>query len=206
MDDAPTAPWRAEIIPGERIFLSQLLREDVAQYARWFSDLELTAYTGAVGVSYMAEHEQEWYDNAVKNRINKTFAIVVREGRRLIGNIQLMHINQQHGSAELGVAIGDKAAWGQGYGSEAVRLMVDFGFTFVGLHTIYLWHVAFNQRGHRAYLKAGFKVAGRLRGMVQFDGRRYDQILMDITRDEFGESRLSGMIDQLRDAGQRDEP
>ncbi len=197
MDGSTPAPFRPEVIPGERIFLSQVLREDVPLYARWFSDLELTAYTGAVGTSYTPEQEQEWYENVVKHRTDKAFTIIVREGQRLIGNVQLMRVNQQHGTAELGIAIGDKSAWGQGYGTEAVRLTTDFGFTFLGLHTIYLWHAAFNQRGHRAYLKAGFKIAGRLRGAIAFDGQRYDQILMDITRPEFGPSRLSGLIGQL---------
>jgi RimJ/RimL family protein N-acetyltransferase len=196
-DTAPT--WRPEVVPGERIFLSQVCREDVPLFARWFSDLELTAYLGATGMSFMPEHEQEWYDGVVKDRTNKTFAMVVREGQRVIGSISLQSTDLRRGAAELGIAIGDKTAWGQGYGSEAVRLMCDYGFTFLGLHTIYLWHVAFNERGHRAYLKAGFKLAGRLREADIFNGQRYDRILMDITRDEFGPSRLSSMIGQLRD-------
>jgi RimJ/RimL family protein N-acetyltransferase len=186
-------------VPGERIFLSQVCREDLPLFARWFSDLELTAYLGSAGMSFMPEHEQEWYDGVVKDRINKTFAIVVREGQRVIGSAGLQSINLRRGTAELGIAIGDKSAWGQGYGSETVRLLCDYGFTFLGLHTIYLWHVAYNQRGHHAYLKAGFKQAGRLRETEVFNGQRYDQILMDITRDEFGPSRLSGMIGQLCD-------
>jgi RimJ/RimL family protein N-acetyltransferase len=187
-------------VPGERIFLSQVCREDLPLFARWFSDLELTAYLGVTGMSFMPEHEQEWYDGVVKDRINKTFAIVVRDGQRVIGNISLQSTDLRRGAAELGIAIGDKSAWGQGYGSEAVRLLCDYGFTFQGLHTIYLWHVAFNERGHRAYLKAGFKLAGCLREADVFNGQRYDRILMDITRDEFGPSRLSGMIGQLRDS------
>jgi RimJ/RimL family protein N-acetyltransferase len=110
-----------------------------------------------------------------------------------------MNINHLRNVAELGIAIGDKSAWGQGYGSEAVRLICDYGFTFLNLHTIYLWHFGINQRAHRAYLKAGFKVAGRLRGAGIFDGKRHDDILMDITREDFGPSGLSGMIDQIRD-------
>jgi RimJ/RimL family protein N-acetyltransferase len=198
--NVPAAPaWRPEVVPGERIFLSQVCREDLPLFARWFSDLELTAYLGATGMSFMPEHEQEWYDSVVKDRGNKTFAIVVREGQRVIGSISFNQIDVRRGVSELGIAIGDKSAWGQGYGSEAVRLLCDYGFTFLGLHTIYLWHVAFNQRGHHAYLKAGFKQAGRIRGADLFNGQRYDRLLMDITRDECGPSRLSGMIGQLRD-------
>jgi RimJ/RimL family protein N-acetyltransferase len=191
--------WRPEVVPGERIFLSQVQREDIPLFARWFSDLELTAYLGLLGVSFMPEHEQEWYDGVVKDRERKTFAIVAREGQRVIGSIGFHSIDMLRGLTELGIAIGDKSAWGQGYGSEAVRLMCDYGFTFLGLHTIYLWHVAYNERGHRAYLKAGFKEAGRLRGADLFGGQRYDRILMDITREEFGPSRLRGMIGQLGD-------
>jgi len=110
-----------------------------------------------------------------------------------------MDVNHRRKLAQLGIAIGDKTAWGKGYGSEAVRLICDYGFTFLELHTIYLWHFGFNERGHRAYLKAGFKVAGRLRGGDVFDGKRYDDILMDITREDFGPSRLRGLIGQLND-------
>ena len=135
----------------------------------------------------------------VKDSSNKTFAIVVREGARPIGNVSLMRINHRRRAAELGIAIGDKRAWGQGYGSEAVRLMCDYGFTFLELHTIYLWHFGFNDRAHHAYLKAGFQVAGRLRGGDVFDGKRYDDILMDITREDFGPSRLRSLVGQIRE-------
>jgi RimJ/RimL family protein N-acetyltransferase len=192
--------WRPEVVPGDRIFLSLVQREDIPLFTRWFSDLELTAYLGLLGVSFMAEHEQEWYDGVVKDRERKTFAIVAREGQRLLGSVGFHNVDTLRGVTELGIAIGDKSAWGQGYGSEAVRLMCDYGFTFLGLHTIYLWHVAYNERGHGAYLKAGFKEAGRLRGADLFAGQRYDRVLMDITREEFGPSRLRGMIGQLGEA------
>jgi RimJ/RimL family protein N-acetyltransferase len=191
------APWRPELVPGERIFLSQVRREDLPLYARWFSDLELTTYLGAIGTSFMPEHEQEWYDHVVADKVTKAFAIVVREGQQLIGNVDLHNVNHRHGTAELGIAIGEKEAWGKGYGSEAARLICDYGFAFLGLHAIALWHVAFNERGHRAYLKAGFKLVGRRREAVLFSGKRYDDMLMDITREEFGPSRLQSLIGQL---------
>lgn len=190
---------RPEVVPGERIYLSLVRREDLPLYARWFADLEMTTYLGPVGMSFMPEHEDEWYRSVVADKLNKTFAIVVREGQRVIGSVGLKNVNQRHGSAELGIAIGDKGSWGKGYGSEAVRLMCDYGFTFLGLELIYLWHVAFNERGHRAYLSAGLREAGRLRGAFLFDGRRYDNVLMDVIREDFGPSTLRGMIGQLKE-------
>src|ERR1044072_6794866 len=182
----PESSYRPEVVPGDRIFLSHVLREDVPLFARWFSDLELTTYLGQAGQSFTIEQEQDWYERTVHDAANRTFAIIVREGQRLIGTVSLMNIRARRRVSELGIAIGDKSAWGQGYGTEAGRLVGDFGFTFLGLHTLYLWHFAFNERAHHAYLKAGFKLAGRLRGGDVFDGKRYDDILMDITREDFG--------------------
>lgn len=188
---------RPVVVPGDRIFLSTVNRADLPTYARWFADLELNAYLGAMGRSFLLDHEHEWYEHMLRAQDLRTFAIVVREDMRMIGNVSLSKINQPLQTAEFGIAIGDKTAWSQGYGSEATRLMVDFGFSFLNLETIYLWHAGFNPRGHRAYLKAGFRDAGRLRGMRMFNGRRYDDILMDITREDFGQSRLTGIITQL---------
>lgn len=196
-DTAPEQVWRPEVVPGERVFLSHVQREDLPLLARWFSDLEITAYLGIPGRSFTLEDEQSWFERTRTAENEQQFAIVLREGCRLIGTCGLMRIDHQRGAAELGISIGDKHAWGQGYGTETVRLLLDYGFTFLGLHTIFLWHSSFNARGHHAYLKAGFKPAGRLRGVSVLAGQRYDHVLMDITREEFGPSRLRGMIGQL---------
>lgn len=196
---APENETHPVVVPGERIFLSTVQRSDLPLYARWFADLELTAYLGAMGTAFMPEHEEEWYNSVLHASNSRTFAIVIREGRQPIGSISLSHINTRPQTAELGIAIGEKSAWGQGYGTEAVRLMTDYGFTFLNLHTIYLWHASFNERGHRAYLKAGYQEAGRLRGVRVFAGKRYDDILMDVTRDEFGPSRLTGLLGQIQE-------
>lgn len=187
---------RPEVIPGERIFLSHVRPEDQPNLARWFADLELTAYLGQPGKSYTYEQEASWYRSYAESGETKTFGIVVRDGEQLIGTVSLMDITAS-GAATLGIAIGEKTAWGKGYGSEAVRLICDYGFTFLSLYAINLTYVAFNERGHRAYLKAGFREAGRLRGNRLVNGVRYDTVLMDITRDEFGPSGLIRLIGQI---------
>ena len=193
-----TSLARPEIVPGDRIFLSHPLREDVPLLARWFADLELTAYIGRAGHAYTYADEEAWVSGLGQSPDTRHFAIMVRETGQPIGSVSLMRLNHQNGTAELGIAIGDKAAWGKGYGTEAVRLMCDYGFTFYSLHAIHLWHTGFNERGHRAYLKAGFKEAGRLRSARLFDGQRYDDVLMDITREDFGPTTLARLIGQLR--------
>ncbi|MBC8162064.1 MAG: GNAT family N-acetyltransferase [Roseiflexaceae bacterium] len=188
--------FRSEIVPGERIFLSHPLREDLPLLARWYADLELTLYLGRAGHAYTPEDEEQWFNNRNRDGV-RSFAIIVRETNAIIGSVSLMKLDAQNGRAELGISIGEKTAWGKGYGGEAVRLMCAYGFTFLNLHMIYLWHVGYNERGHRAYLRAGFKEAGRLREARVFDGQRYDDVLMDITRADFGPTGLARMIGQI---------
>lgn len=196
MSETSEAP-RPEVVPGERIYLSHVRRSDLPAFAAWFADLEVTTYIGALGMSFMPEHEERWYNSVVEGNNLKTFVIVVRETNKVIGSVSLQDINVRNGVAELGIAIGEKNAWGKGYGSEAVRLMADYGFTFCGLYSIYLWFVEFNARGAQAYAKAGFKPAGRIRSSYLIDGQRYDRVLMDCTREDLGPSRLRHLIGLL---------
>ena len=188
---------RQEVVPGERIFLTTLHKNDVPLMTTWFADLETTAYLGQVGTATRAEQEQSWYDNLDKQTDQIVFGIVVRETQRLIGTVSLMFINRLHGRAELGITIGDKTAWNCGYGSEAVRLMAEYGCFFQNLATICLWFVAFNERGYRAYRNAGFREAGRWRDCYSIGGARYAMVMMDITRDELDLSRMRALVQLL---------
>ena len=78
-----------------------------------------------------------------------------------------------------------RAFWGQGYGSEAARLLLGYGFGALGLHRIGLEVFAFNPRAVRAYEKLGFKLEGRLREVLHWDGRYHDALVMSLLEREY---------------------
>ena len=88
-------------------------------------------------------------------------------------------------TAELGITIGDKAYWGQGYGREAIGLLLDYGFRLLNVRRIYLRVHARNERAVRAYRACGFVEEGRLRQHVWSDGAYDDLIYMGVLRDEW---------------------
>ena len=182
--------FRPEIVSGDRVYLSHFERADGPLLAKWLSDLEVTTHLGAIGQVFGLEDEEEWLERVRRDRYNPTFAIIVREDKQIIGSLGLKGVDPKRDTAELGICIGDRSAWGKGYGPEAIRLLVDFGFTLLSLQSIYLKYWDFNPRARGAYLRAGFKDAGRLRSRVEVGGRRWDELYMDITRDDFGPSRL----------------
>ncbi|WP_322822177.1 GNAT family protein [Chloroflexus sp.] len=176
---------RPKVMTGEKVFLSHVFAEDAPLLAQWFADLEFTTLLGQQGRSFTLEQEQQWItESTTAKDSERSFAIVLCANEQLIGTCNLRSIDLLHGTAELGIAIGDKTVWGQGYGREAVRLLVAYGFRYLNLYSIRLWVHGFNERARRAYLAAGFREAGRLRGATLFDGQRYDRILMEITRDD----------------------
>ena len=186
--------FRPEIVSGDRVFLSHFERTDAPLLAHWLSDLAVTTPLGAIGQAFGVEDEEEWIERVRRDRYNPSFAIVVREGTQLIGSMGLKGVDHKRGTAELGICVGEKSVWGKGYGAEAIRLLVDYAFTLQNLHAIHLKLWEFNARARRAYLKAGFKDAGRLRSAIEVGGRRWDELYMDITREEFGASPLTAKL------------
>lgn len=97
----------------------------------------------------------------------------------------LENINNINRSAVLGIFIGDKDYRSKGYGTEAIRLLLDFGFNYMNLHSIKLNLLSANERAFKCYSKCGFKEAGRIRDNVFVNGKYYDTIAMDILESEF---------------------
>jgi RimJ/RimL family protein N-acetyltransferase len=167
-------------------------------FTEWFLNLEMTTYLrfGFVG---SRQDEQDWFEASVKYRSDRVeFAILERSTGHLIGSCGLFDI-QTNNKATLGIAIADPKFWNKGFGTDATRLLVEYGMFFRNLHHIKLEYVDFNARGRRAYEKAGFREAGRLRGCVLVGGERYDEVIMDITRDDVDLSRMRSMIGLLPD-------
>ena len=116
------------------------------------------------------------------------FALEEREaggGGRPAGVAGLNDIDLLHRRSTLGIVIGEPAARGRGVGTEAVGLLLDYGFTVLALHNILLTVFAFNPAGIRCYEKAGFKVIGRRREARLQAGVWHDEVLMDALASEF---------------------
>jgi RimJ/RimL family protein N-acetyltransferase len=94
-------------------------------------------------------------------------------------------MDADNGSALYHITIGEKDLWGQGYGTEATRLMLAHAFLTMGIHRVSLAVFAFNERAIRSYRKVGFTVEGRAREAIFRDGRFWDEISMSILEPEW---------------------
>ena len=168
---------------GERIYLSPRNVEDVGIFTEWMNDFYVTDYIGRSHQTVTLQDEKEYLEKTDNNK--NVFAIIDPEKDEIIGNIGLHEIDKINRTATLGIFIGNRNYWSKGYGTEAIQLILDFGFNYLNLNNIDLALMEFNQRALNCYEKCGFKEIGRRRKNKFINGKYYDSILMDILAEEF---------------------
>lgn len=171
-------------IEGKRIYLSPLNIEDAETYLKWLNDRSVTEGTHGVHRVYNIEIEKEWISNELQKG-KYTFGIVLKENDKLIGNCGIMNPNFIDGTAQLGIFIGEEKYRNNGYGSEALKLLLDYGFNILRLHNISLDVFSFNKRAINCYKKIGFKEYGRRHECYFLDGKYHDEISMEILVDDY---------------------
>ncbi len=179
------------IYNGKLVRLRPPEKEDVPRFVQWLSNPELRYY---VTVRYISEAlEQRWFDSlipatsgAAPDRLH--FVIETLEEVGPIGVVGLEDINWRDRNAEFGIIVGEPDFWGKGFGSDALRTILEVGFCWFNLHRIFLHVVAENTRAIRSYEKCGFTHEGHLRDAVFIDGAYHDLLLMSVLASEFVKS------------------
>jgi RimJ/RimL family protein N-acetyltransferase len=109
-------------------------------------------------------------------------------------------LDVDNGSALFHITIGERDAWGKGYGTDAAHLMVGHAFKGLGLHRVALSVFSFNERAIRSYEKVGFRVEGRLREAIWRDGQYWDEVQMGVLREEWLRREEAARLESLAGA------
>lgn len=172
-------------IVGQRVALGPQRRELLPLYQRWVNDFFTLRTLGLAPIPMTAEKEQAWYERSSVSEHDVGFTVYELGTWQPIGNSGLHAIDHRNRTAEFGILIGEPEARGKGYGTETARLMLDYAFTALGLHSVMLRVYEFNLSGRRAYTKAGYREFGRRRECRLLGGRLWDEIYMECLASEF---------------------
>ncbi len=178
-------------LEGDLCYLSPINPDDAERYTRWLNDPEVAVNLTVFSSMITLNGEREILEKLSKEYV---FAIVDKEIDEPIGNCGLQKLDFVNRTCEVGIFIGEKDYWGKGYGTEAMRLLLDFAFGILGLENVMLEVYEYNRRAISSYKKCGFKEIGRRRGAKFVAGKRYDIIFMDILRDEFKGSSIGKLL------------
>src|SRR3990172_6393389 len=153
---------QGEVARGARVALREKRLGDAPDDYRWRSEPELSRYDAARPLTmtyqqYLALYREELlYPSPYRHSL----AIEDESGRH-IGNIMYYNIDTLHREAELGITIGETECWGRGYGSEAVRVLLEYLLGRLGFRRIHLKTLDWNERARRCFQSVGFADCGR---------------------------------------------
>lgn len=164
--------------------------DDLDRNTRWINDREVTRFLSMrYEMSRLAE--EGWLRDLCSKPMTferAFFAIETKEGHH-IGNVNLFKAVPEEQRAELGIMIGEKSYWSQGYGSDAIRTLLRFAFDEMNLHRVTLTVYDFNDRAQASYRKAGFVEEGRRREALYTEDAYHDIVVMAVLKDEWTQPR-----------------
>jgi diamine N-acetyltransferase len=180
------------IVVGEKVALGPLRRDLAAAYARWMNHLDVRHGIDYLGVA-TPESQEKWVDENVERGAKGKpegieFTVYDRRDSAPVGIAGLLEIVHTHGCAEFAIAMGERR--GQGLGTEATRLVLDYAFHVLQLRNVLLETLDWNVAGLAAYERAGFRRIGVRRQAVMSRGRPTDVVIMDAVPQDFGASVL----------------
>ncbi len=172
---------------GEKVALGPIHKDVLPLLHKWENDFEVAFLLGDPMLPVELEETATRYAGTSKGeqRDQIQFIIYEKAALRPIGLAKLRNIDSRNRTATYGLFIGEKDCWSKGYGTETTRLMLDYGFTVLGLHNINLTTCGYNERAIRAYERAGFRLIGKRREAQRWGDKVYPTVIMDCLASEF---------------------
>lgn len=172
---------RIIFLKGKKVILRPLDKEtDLEKSLKWINGAEIRNFISAF-LPKTKKQEEEWFDkedNGVK------LAIEIKDGE-YIGNISFFGLDYRHGIAEVGIFIGEKKYWNNGYGTDAVMILLNYGFNVLNLRKIKWRALASNERSVNCSKRCGCKVEGILRKEIFTNGEYVDMVCLAVFKKNF---------------------
>lgn len=170
----PTAQWKSQAIE-----LFVLEPDDVSEaYVAWLNDPAVNRYLESRFSAHSIDSTRQFVADCLASPSTVLFGIKWIGGAH-IGNIKIGPMDRHHGLGEIGILIGDKHAWGKGVASAAIQMLVNIARDELGLRKLTAGCYASNRGSQKAFLKAGFYIAGERKAHFLLDNEPEPLVLMD---------------------------
>jgi diamine N-acetyltransferase len=181
---------KQETLIGSTVCLRPFGRDDLPHVQKWSEDAELRKLIGEVAPMSRAATEK-WYRELLADKDRIWFAIVLKKSGQVIGEAGLLRMFRPWRNTDMTIIIGEKDAWGRGYGTESGHLLLDYAFKKLRFHKISIVVVGFNKRALKFWEGLGFRKEGVKRDDYYYDNQFSDGVMMGILEDEYREKERS---------------
>lgn len=171
---------------SKRLKFRKVEKEDIELYHSWRNDMDVMTSTNPFLDLYSLEDTRDFVENVILNsNLSKSYMIIEKENKVPIGITSLINIDYKNRNAECIIDIGEKEYWGKGYGTEALKILLDYVFLELNLHRVSLKVFSFNEKAIHLYKKLGFKEEGLSRQCLFREGKWSDIVHMGILKEEY---------------------
>jgi len=179
-------------LQGENLYLAVLERNDCKKlYEDFEYDFDNPVEPLYIGQS--VEKSDEWFDEIQKlqGKENIRLGIFLNDGT-VIGDVALQSIDEKNRSCSVGMGMAKIETRNKGYGKEALKLILDYGFNNFGMERITANTLEINISAQKSLEKSGFILEGRERKAVYFGGKRYDRLNYGLLIEYYMEGKENG--------------
>lgn len=174
------------LLVSERIRLCAVEETDLGVISGWFNDVEfMRHYDMVAAVPQNRETVRRMIERYHASDTSFVFSIRAADTGDIIGIAGFDEIIWSNATATVFIGIGDRAHRGKGLGSEALRLLLEFGFAELNFHKLQLSVIAYNKAAISMYENSGFVREGVLRQFINRSGIRHDMYLYGLLKNEW---------------------
>lgn len=171
---------------GEKIRLREYRKEDIPSRLIYINDPEVGgSLTPDIPYPMTLHEEEKWFQSITAADDTYKFAIETLEDSQFIGGCSINGVDWKNSVATVGIFIGSKNHRGKGYGTDAMKVLIDFIFMQMNINKIRLIVYSYNKSAVKCYERCGFKTEGVLRQEIFKNNRRYDKIAMGLLKEEY---------------------
>lgn len=185
MNNSNKLKKEALFLSGTKIGIRPVIESDIDSIWLWWNDSDVTRYMFTGQRPTTVEQVRNQVESDVASPHSDVFMLVDLASGEGIGLVGLYQQQTTARKAELRIIIGEKDSWGQGYGTEATKLITFYGFDRLNLNRIYLGVTSENGGANRAYEKAGYVQEGVLKEDIYRNGEYYNTIRLGLLRSEY---------------------
>ncbi|MGP4108643.1 GNAT family N-acetyltransferase [Virgibacillus sp. L01] len=174
------------MLSSKRLQFRKMVESDIEKYHSWRNDLDVMKTTSTSLDLYSLDETKNFVENVIFNSTSsKSYIIEEKESDTAIGVTSLINIDTKNRNAECIIDIGEKKFWGKGYGTEALKMLLEYAFLELNLHRVSLRVFSLNDRAIHIYNKLGFEKEGVMRESLYRNGKWHDIITMGVLKREY---------------------
>jgi RimJ/RimL family protein N-acetyltransferase len=176
-------------LQGKRIYLGTIEKEHCKTLWEEF-EYDFVNKTEELNIGHPIEKAEEWFEQIKKDQGNThvRLGIFLNNGT-IIGDIALQDINYKNRSCSIGMGMSKLEYRNKGYGKEAVKILLEYGFNNMGLERITANTLETNISAQKSLEKIGFKLEGKERQAIYFGGKKYDRYNYGLLADEYRDEK-----------------